>query len=163
MAMENKMLSYIERKAYTMLMLLDLAKIKANDTDTETFEDITVPVLISMYCSPGLKFAAQPVKDDLQKCNIKPINTLKMYTALQCLSKLATNDNITRATITTSPDTFDLTNVADEEIDDDLGGISLDLRSSMEESPNDYGSDDGKGRQLENEDYLTFFVRTEEV
>ena len=44
------------------------------------------------------------MKDDLVRCKIGPINVLKMYKALQCLSKLATDANKSRAKLTTTPD-----------------------------------------------------------
>jgi len=147
-------------------MLLELAKIK------EIFEDITMPVLVVMYCSPGLKFAAGPFKNDLEKCDIKTINALKFYQALQSLSVLATNESKSRKRLSVP----DLTNTPSErgdvmnilgdgdDGDDDVGQASpIELGITMQVSCDVDEVNKEQDHQLENEDFLAYIVRTENV
>jgi len=166
------MLDYIARNIYNMSMLLDLAKIKENHDDVAIFEDITLPVLVGMYCSPGLKFAAGPFKSDLEKCEIKTINALKIYQALQSLSVMATNDsksrkNLTAPELTNTPsESDDVMNILGDgdDVDDDVGQASpINLGITMQESYDVDGVNKEQDHQLENEDFLAFIVRTEDV
>jgi len=167
--MESIMVDYIESNIYTMSMLLDLANIKENDADAVTFEDLSLLVLVGMYCSPGLQFAAQPFKTDLEKCSIRTINALKMYKALQSLSKLATTVNDSRIALATPEltrtpsDNDEVTNIGlDEEINDQ-DATSIDLRDAMQESTDGGGDNEQVSSQLENDDFLAYIVRTEKV
>ena len=156
------MLKYIEKSNYTLTMLLELARIKDNDADVETFQDLSLEFLVGMYCSPGLKFAAGPVKCDLEKCSIKPINAVKMYQALQSLSLLAKNDPNSRKTSTIntpviSEDGDDVTIIEDEEeVYNNLDQSSIDLGSTMQQSADD-------SQQRDDEEFFDYVVRTEKV
>lgn len=164
---------YIESNTYTIFNLLADAKIPMIDSDTIIFEDITLNVMLGMYCSPGLKFAAKEFKEDLEKCSIKTLNALKMYKSLQNLSKLATNYNNLKiaASVANTPlsasaktPNSDLTEENQIDIDDDLGTISIDLRNTMQELvvlPTNAIDNVDEQSQLEGEDYMSYLVRTE--
>jgi len=59
-----------------------------------------------MYCSPELKFAFKPFKDDLKECSVKRINTIKIFKALQDLSKEASDYYKTQNATSTAPEPF---------------------------------------------------------
>lgn len=158
--MKDMMIDYIDKCSYSISCLIADANINTTDhkKDCDIFNDMNLKVIIGMYCSPGLKFEAKQFKEDLEQCEVKKINAIKIYHAMQELSKSAVKYNnsiitppvvaITGSRTAATPDA--------EVREDDLNNASIDLGNLMQE-----GADIDADVQLEGEDYLGFIVRTE--
>jgi hypothetical protein len=156
--MEINILDFIQNTSFTLANLLQSANIDINDSDTLILEDINLKVLIGMYCSPGLEFAPKPFKDDLKECSVKTINTIKIYKALQDLSKDASDYYKTRSATFIVPDEpIKFPEDGTGELEDPMTplNISVDLVNITGKTP------DKEGLQLEGEDFLGYIVRTE--
>ena len=162
--MDSLINDYIDNFSYSISNLIADAKISSSDTDLEIFEDITLPVIVSMYCSPGLKFEAKQFKEDLIKCDVKIRNALKIYKALQELSKAAVKYDKSKTTTPTLAiiEPRSMTTPDVNLLLDDVDNASIDLGSLMQESSS-LPADGDANVQREGEEYLTFLLRTESI
>ena len=108
--MEVAIAAYIDKTSFALTNLLSNAKIIDDDEDTQLLilENINLTVLVGMYCSAGLNFTSKSFKEDLEKCGVTTINTLKLHQALKQLSKDAMDYKNTTSSTTSATNSISI-------------------------------------------------------
>ena len=89
---EIQMLDYMDRNGIDLTKFMLLCQIGPDEQDTlEKLTDISLKVLVNMYCSPYQKFSAAQFKTDLKvDIGIKPAHVHKIFAGLSSIKNLAT-------------------------------------------------------------------------